>query len=1672
MADSNGNGFAEFCYQHEGITRCKDIPAAQTRLKSIQDSLGVKSRIEYRTSLNPDIYSMDKSLTEQLVINPQKMLVASLIVDNGLSSNLHQSQKNRFNYHYKNLIFKPNIGIIGFAEIKQTDITKNKLTLNQYNTNYPYYGLSKKQEHFYNGILKNQITYQYKKQQDFNFFHVVPTQSIAKQHQGNIINIKQTDYSGYDNFGYASKVVERQYQHNNPADAFISKKEIRYHHAVGSPYILGLKTQIKTSYGDNEEKQIIINNRFNRKGLLEEETLIADGKDIKRTNYENYNSMGKAGKISSTDFITKQTRATQYHYDQDTGLLISSENALGHTKQLSYQSTQSQICQKPTQITDANGRITRFAYDELCRIKRTVEADGSIKTNQWQWDNSMVRGYKTNQNATLDISASSLYKEVQTHYAPNQSQHFHKQITTYKDKLGRTLRQVIAGDVTQGQCNVAGGIYHNASLFRDYTYDRFGNKAGETRPYYSCISGTPYNNQVWQVSQYDIQNRLLRYTTHHNNQAVVTSYQYQDNKVSKYYQGQEEKTTVYNVLNKPVSISSSQGTVQFSYDLMGNLIQVNRNGLSTRMTYDSLGNKLSINDPDRGLWHYKYNGFGELIRQQDANGTVLNMSYDKLGRMLNKSAGAKQWQWQYDSKHAIGQISREISDQAQTQYQYDELGRITDTNLQIEGEQYHTQYHYNRLNQITKVSHPSGLDIIQQYDHLGRKSALYAPKAQIAGYESKEIKQAIEQALDLLIAAQKKLQVLVNNNAQKAKKIQQKVAIATQLAVNLNSQVKVETTTISNLVKQINYLQSKANANASLMNTAEQRKSNSTNSMLKITGNYGYKISLEGGTAYDTHTEAGKYALNASGVKGTHWYRRRVKNYWFFGWHYKHVDATASGLNPYHYYAVVASYYRNLYRSNISQRNTTSSQKTHHENLLSQIKIRYEASLASLRQKEQEHKDFSRKILPKVQQLQATNQSIQALNGVQQELNQTADNTGVALIWQATHYNADGALHSELFGNGYSSEREFDPQSNRLTRISTALGGKHTGKLIRDLHYRYDNRGNITHKEDTVKGSQNNYIYDPQTDHLIGWQYQQGNINITETYQYDLAGNLQPQGVQAQFDRNSHRLLSANIQHRAGRTTETYQYDNNGNMIQRGNTHISYDILSGKVQSINGNQQTFSYHVNGQLLKTQTREAGMQTQILHLNSTLNKVTKANGDELWRHALKINGQTVSIIEKVGKSKSTQKADRVAFIHRDLQGNSDRVTGLSGQEIRQYMRSNNQAIAALGAEQVIRNPYGRVVHANFVKKQTQGKAQTNSYRSVFAHKSVRDIKADDDEQVKALLLSNEFKLTYQDMIAFSLPGYTGHQEMPSLDLINMNARMYDPVLGRFISADSMVPDATNWDDYNRYMYVRGNPMRYTDPSGHSPKDKDSNSSECTGSSNDSDDCYDSGSSSSSRRDDDDDRSSDSRIKQTPPSSPVGGNEVQANKDQADKELKKKKKHYSQNGEPIKDQPVKVTKVAYVGGFFDSWFNGPAKIAYQRAQKNGVDAIYFTWDQGEELASWLDTNKASDKIVIGHSYGGDTAATVVSQGHTVQQLVTVDPVGWSRPNFSSVSKYSNQWINVNSVGNQSGGVRGSIANIIAGVGGAWNYRPGGYANSHINSKYDHATICDYYCQPYHWR
>jgi len=65
------------------------------------------------------------------------------------------------------------------------------------------------------------------------------------------------------------------------------------------------------------------------------------------------------------------------------------------------------------------------------------------------------------------------------------------------------------------------------------------------------------------------------------------------------------------------------------------------------------------------------------------------------------------------------------------------------------------------------------------------------------------------------------------------------------------------------------------------------------------------------------------------------------------------------------------------------------------------------------------------------------------------------------------------------------------------------------------------------------------------------------------------------------------------------------------------------------------------------------------------------------------------------------------------------------------------------------------------------------------------------------------------------------YTG-QRLDGSGLVYMNARYYDPLVGMFISPDTIVPDAGVLIDYNRFAYARANPLRYIDSSGNTPWD----------------------------------------------------------------------------------------------------------------------------------------------------------------------------------------------------------------------------------------------------------
>ncbi len=66
------------------------------------------------------------------------------------------------------------------------------------------------------------------------------------------------------------------------------------------------------------------------------------------------------------------------------------------------------------------------------------------------------------------------------------------------------------------------------------------------------------------------------------------------------------------------------------------------------------------------------------------------------------------------------------------------------------------------------------------------------------------------------------------------------------------------------------------------------------------------------------------------------------------------------------------------------------------------------------------------------------------------------------------------------------------------------------------------------------------------------------------------------------------------------------------------------------------------------------------------------------------------------------------------------------------------------------------------------------------------------------------------------------YTGQRREAALGLYFYNARWYDPFLGRFVQADTIVPEPGEPQGLNRFSYCLNNPLRRTDPTGHQPRD----------------------------------------------------------------------------------------------------------------------------------------------------------------------------------------------------------------------------------------------------------
>ena len=410
-------------------------------------------------------------------------------------------------------------------------------------------------------------------------------------------------------------------------------------------------------------------------------------------------------------------------------------------------------------------------------------------------------------------------------------------------------------------------------------------------------------------------------------------------------------------------------------------------------------------------------------------------------------------------------------------------------------------------------------------------------------------------------------------------------------------------------------------------------------------------------------------------------------------------------------------------------------------------------------------------------------------------------------IWMATARNESGVLRSELFGNGLYSARQFDDETGMLREIKT---GTYSGTTLRHLKYDYNARGLVAQKYDdqtTGNDQMETFGYDQQG-RLTSWTFDQTlttgdftkNKSHSRTYGYDDWGNLTTKTDHGTYNYNTDgsRLSSRTL----NGTNHSYGYDNNGNFTNADGRTYTWNAFN-KIESVSLNGQQVQYDYDGSKKRVVKRAGDVTTYYV---SPAYEVTVQTIDGVertsHRHNIWAENDVVATYvkyEQVSAEYDEYLSDQVAYYHRDLIGSGDLVTG-SDMEI---------------IDQRYYTPYGERI------KDILG--DDSDYLDA-KDQLVVEIDEDYVQQVNdqlatsnAVTLLSEIQAIRSDF-ADNLRGYTSHEMVPEVGLINMNARHFDPVLARFVSADTMVPGIDQPLAYNRYAYVNGNPVQLRDPSGH--------------------------------------------------------------------------------------------------------------------------------------------------------------------------------------------------------------------------------------------------------------
>jgi RHS repeat-associated protein len=311
------------------------------------------------------------------------------------------------------------------------------------------------------------------------------------------------------------------------------------------------------------------------------------------------------------------------------------------------------------------------------------------------------------------------------------------------------------------------------------------------------------------------------------------------------------------------------------------------------------------------------------------------------------------------------------------------------------------------------------------------------------------------------------------------------------------------------------------------------------------------------------------------------------------------------------------------------------------------------------------------------------------------------------------------------------------------------------GNGVQDLAYEWGADGSLLRRRDLRQGLLEEFHYD-----ALG-RLEESRLNgaINLAVGYDAIGNILRKSDVCPGSADCYLYDSKRKHAVVAAGGQSYAYDANGNAKGYRGAGVAWssDNLPLSITLPNGNSSRFSYGPAGNRWKQVAKDGSANETTIYAGGLFEKVTRDTATT-WRHFVAVPGG-IALLQRY--SNGTPATTR--FLTLDHLGSTDRVTDAAGK--------------VLLAESF--GSFGSRRGSNWTGDTTPADLSRIA-------EATRD-------------------------------GFTGHEHLDNLGLIHMNGRVYDPQLGRFLSADPYVAFPYGSQGLNRYAYALNDPLSLSDPTG---------------------------------------------------------------------------------------------------------------------------------------------------------------------------------------------------------------------------------------------------------------